>query len=90
MHFSHVCWTSFCFAVLCGPQPGGADTDAAVACLDAEKRGRLLRYHDADTPTWTTLLAVFPVPAAQGPVPGRVISDFRFFFPRQQVEREAA
>eukprot|EP00668_Euglena_longa_P034103 GGOE01043841.1.p1 GENE.GGOE01043841.1~~GGOE01043841.1.p1 ORF type:complete len:411 (-),score=119.47 GGOE01043841.1:54-1286(-) len=38
------------------------DADSAHGCLDIEKRGRLLRYHDADIPTWTTLLAVFPVP----------------------------
>eukprot|EP00667_Euglena_gracilis_P009973 EG_transcript_10145 len=38
------------------------DSAAANACLDIERRGRLLRYHDADTPTWTTLVAVFPVP----------------------------
>jgi len=51
------------------PDPSGRtlyfeapDTDAAAACLEVGDGGRTLRYHDADTLTWSTVNAVFPVP----------------------------
>eukprot|EP00906_Rhabdomonas_costata_P002488 RCo003936 len=38
------------------------DTPEAEACLVIEEKGKTLRYHDADRPTWTTVRAAFPVP----------------------------